>query len=258
MFKENFFIFLLIAFLVAGAGCTQKGSKQKLRIAIAANVEFALEEIREAFQEETGIQIEFSPGSSGKLTAQIQNGAPFHLFLSADMKYPEDLVKSGHAVGDVKVYANGTLVVWSLSNKIPIDQWYKHLESAAIKKIVIPNPDIAPYGRAAFRCLHKKGLFPQVQSKVILGTSITQVNQFVLSGGSEIGFTSKSAVLAPKVQGKGVWAEVATDCYDSIKQGMVLLKKGMREQKENSLKFFNYLSSDQAKAILQKYGYRME
>src|SRR5215470_15761866 len=120
-------------------------AQQKITVAIAANVQFVMNELKNVFQQETGIQVDVVPGSSGKLTAQIKEGAPFDVFVSADMNYPQELYKSGFAVDSPRVYAKGTLVLWTTVNGIKPGKDLKVLLSSDIKKIAIANPETAPY-----------------------------------------------------------------------------------------------------------------
>lgn len=236
-------------------GCKSKTEQEKLHIAVAANVQYAFREIKDAFKKKTGIAIEYSIGSSGKLTTQIQNGAPFDLFLSANMKYPRALLQSGHAIRPLRVYARGKVVVWSHKKSINIAQWQKLLQSSKLQKIALANPRNAPYGIATLACLKKLKLYEKNKDRIIMGESIAQTNQFIISEGADLGFTAKSVVLSPKVKGIGKWSELPSNCYSPIEQGIVLLKRGKKIHAKESLKFFDFMFSPVVQKILARYGY---
>lgn len=211
-----------------------------------------MEELTKAFSEETGISTELVLGSSGKLTAQISQGAPFDVFVSADMKYPEKLYLDGLTTAAPKVYANGKLVLWSLQKKVPHN--LEFLTNAETVHVAIPNPKNAPYGLAARQALQHQQVYEKVKEKLVYGESISQANQFIISGTAEVGFTAKSVVLSPELKGKGNWVEVAEESYAPIRQGVVVVKKQGKKMAEAE-KFFTFLFSDKARNILQRYGY---
>ena len=229
---------------------------QPVRIAVAANAQFVMEKLKTTFEKQTGIKLEIVINSSGKITTQIQQGAPFDVFLSADMQYPNELFKSGFAVGSPRIYAYGTLVVWTLQpQKLTKD--LRFLTTPAVKKIAIANPKLAPYGEAAQEALRHYGLDEKIKTKLVFGESISQVNQYILSQVVEVGFTAKSVVLDPSLQGKGNWVEVDPKVYTPIAQGVVLIKKKGDENYTNARKFYDFLFSPKAQAIFRQFGYRV-
>src|SRR3954462_397194 len=151
---------------------------QQLHIAVAANAQFVANKLKEAFKKETGINAVLTIGSSGKLTAQIEQGAPFNVFLSADMKYPEELYSKGLTTGKPQVYAYGALVLWAIKDS-NLAKDLSTLLNKDLKKIAIANPKLAPYGEAAVQALTKQNLLSRVQQKVVYGESIAQVNQYL-------------------------------------------------------------------------------
>ena len=241
----SFFIFIIVV------AFGQKQQK-KLTIAVAANMQFAMKELKQNFTQTTGIKCDLIIGSSGKLTAQIKEGAPFDVFVSADIKYPTNLYQSGFTTEKPKIYAFGKLVLWSLNSNIT--PTIELLKSATIKHIAIANPKTAPYGTAAIEALNYYKLLKTVQHKLVYGESISQTNQFIISKAAEIGFTSKSVVLSPEMKGKGNWIAIDEKTYSPIAQGVVILKN-KNNNNANAEKFFRYLFSDSSKAILKKYGY---
>ncbi|MEM8527049.1 MAG: molybdate ABC transporter substrate-binding protein [Bacteroidota bacterium] len=227
-------------------------SNQKLRIATAANMQFAMEEIVNAFEQETGIECQMIVSSSGKLSAQIQEGAPFDVFVSADLKYPKQLFEADLTLNEPKVYAHGKLVLWSAKkmDDLSLDDW----QSSDIQNIVLANPKIAPYGLAAMEVLKNYALLEKVETKLVYGESISQTNQFILSGAASLGFTAKSVVLSPKMRGKGSWVELADSTYSPIQQAVVILKNNAEKQAQ-AKQFCNYLFASESQEILEGFGY---
>jgi len=228
---------------------------ESLTVAAAANVEFALKELKSAFEQETGITVKTVIGSSGKLVAQIENGAPFDIFMSADMEYPEILKKEGLVYGEPKVYSYGILVLWTVSRDINLEGWQEVLGQRRIRKIAIASPKTAPYGKQAINAIKYYNLYRNVSHKLVYGESISQASQFIASGAADIGFTAKSVVLAPDIKEKGVWVEVDPKAYQPLAQGVVILNYAQEHHSKEALKFFDFLFSDQAKEIFKKYGY---
>jgi len=230
-------------------------AQTKLTVAAAANVQYVLNELVKDFDSSTGIKTDIILNSSGKLTAQIKEGAPYDVFVSADMKYTEELYKSGFAIDSPKVYANGLLVLWTTQTGIKPASDLKVLTSGAVKKIAIANPQTAPYGVASLEAMKYYKVYDNVKDKLVYGESISQTNQYVISGSADIGFTAKSIVLADEMKGKGTWIDIDRKAYKPIQQGAVILKHGNETNSEAAKKFYDYLYSNRAKNILKKYGY---
>lgn len=224
-----------------------------LKVAVASNVRFAFKEIAKVYEQKSGIKIVPIISSSGKLTAQIQHGAPFHLFLSADMKFPNYLYERGLTVSKAKIYAYGTLVLWSLNEKIDVS--IEGLKDENIRRIAIANPRVAPYGVQGLKVLEKHGIKELLYSKIAFGESVSQVNKFIFSRAADIGITAKSVVLSPRMEGVGRWKEISKYDYSPIEQGIVILSYGKKNKPKKSLDFFNFMFSKDAQKILQRYGY---
>jgi len=175
--------------------------KDSLRIAVASNLQFVIPELVEAFSAKTGLSCEVIIGSSGKLTAQIVEGAPFDLLLSADIKYPNELSNKGFAVDQPTIYAYGALILWTAKEELIPD--LDSLTSKNIAYIAMGNPKTAPYGVAAMQVLMNKEIYDNISDKIVYGESISQTNQFILSQAAELGFTSKSVVLSTQMKNKG-------------------------------------------------------
>ncbi|OIN61061.1 molybdate ABC transporter substrate-binding protein [Arsenicibacter rosenii] len=225
-------------------------SAQELRIAVAANAQFVMETLRDAFQKQTGISVTPIVSSSGKLTTQIQQGAPYDLFLSADTDYPETLFKAGLTTGTPFIYAYGSLVLWA-PDKPQLKRLHQ-LTARSVRHIAIANPATAPYGQAAVSLLKYHKLWDALQPKMVYGESIAQVNQYITSGAAEAGFTAKSVVMAPNA--KGYWMDVPPPGYAPIAQGVVILKR--TQSLKAARQFIQFLRSSTGRRILQQYGYR--
>jgi len=249
-------ILLLIICACGNGPNEEEGNKQaaSIAIAVAANMQFAMEELTKAFTEETGISCQTSVSSSGKLTAQIQQGAPFDLFVSANMKYPNEIQNSGLAALPPKVYAQGKLVLWSMRKGLSPSLGL--LSESAVRHIALANPKVAPYGQAAQQVLEKHGLLSEVQEKLVFGESIAQTNQFITTQSAEIGFTAMSVVLSPALQGKGKWLPLATNLHTPIEQGVVVIKR-KGSPNNAAIAFYDFLSSPTAKDILERFGYEL-
>jgi molybdate transport system substrate-binding protein len=227
---------------------------ETLTIAAAANVQFAMEELKTVFEKQKKQPVSLIIGSSGKLTAQITQGAPYDVFVSADVDYPKNLIDAGKAQAPVQIYAYGTLVLWT-TKKIDLKSGFEVLKNAAIEKIAIANPRNAPYGEAAMQVLEKKGLLAVVKPKLILGESIAQTNQYILTGACDIGITARSSVMAETTKDKGSWVAIDTIGYRPIAQGAVVTEYGLKHAPDAAKQFLAFLKSSKAKAIFKRNGY---
>jgi molybdate transport system substrate-binding protein len=242
--------------LIAALALAALPAAAQITAAVAANAQPAMEEMRVDFKKATGADVKAVYGSSGKLTTQIKNGAPFDIFISADMEFPDSLAKWGYAAGKPRPYAYGKLVLWT-TRAIDPALGPAALSGPGIGKIALADPLRAPYGRESVKALKKAGVYDAVKDKFVYGESIGQVNQYILLGAVDIGFTAKSVVVAADMQGKGKWAEVDSSLYDPIAQGAVVCKYGSENNPTLSAKFLEYLYSPPARAIFAKYGYKL-
>jgi len=230
----------------------------EIKVAVAANVSYAINDLVKTFNStHPHTKIHVILGSSGKLTAQIKHGAPFDIFMSADMKYPQSLYEDSLSVSKPKIYARGTLALFS-SIKRHYERKLFVLTDANIKKIAIANPKTAPYGIAAKEVLIHAKLYEKLKEKFVYGESISQTVLYAKSA-TDIGIIATSALYAPQMKAYKEhihWIEVDTSFYTPIKQGIVILK----EAKENiEVKaFYDFMLGAQAKAILEQYGYKVE
>jgi molybdate transport system substrate-binding protein len=230
---------------------------QTLRIAVAANLQSVIKVLNADFTKQTGVTVEPIIGSSGNLVTQIKNGAPFDMFLSADMAFPESLFKAGFSMDEPVVYAWGNLIICSQKN-IDLKNWVTLLQRNKVDKIAIANSAIAPYGKAAEEALIKKGIMNTIKPKLVYGESIAQVNTYISTGVVTVGFTSQSFIKDAEKTTKLYWAPIDPALYTSIQQGMVILKHGKENNFEQAQKFYKYMLSSSAQAILKQYGYHVQ
>lgn len=240
--------------ILFGDSCKTKEWAPPINIATAANMQYAMTQLTQQFTEKTGIPCHIIVSSSGKLTAQIQAGAPFDIFVSADSNYPDFLYAQGHGVEPPQIYAYGKLVTWSLKDSV--SGHLERLSKASVDHIALANPETAPYGRAAVEVLRHLELYDSVQDKLVYGESIAQVNQFVFSGSAAVGFTALAAVRADGSTDQGYWQEIPEHLYSPIAQGVLLLRQKDKNP-EASEAFFNYLFSLEARQVLKQFGYRL-
>ncbi|SHJ16066.1 molybdate ABC transporter substrate-binding protein [Aquimarina spongiae] len=244
-------VVLRVCILIFSAACVEQKSED-LRIAVSANMQFTIDDLVAAFKERTGIRCQVIIGSSGKLTAQIKEGAPYDIFVSADTSYPDQLFKEGYTMSAPKIYGYGKLVVWSrLDSTIPL---IPLLTSQQVHHIAIANPKLAPYGKASVEVLKKMKVYDDIREKLVFGESILQTNQFVISGAAEVGFTSKSVVLSNKVKDIGSWVAVDQRDYKPIAQALVVIKHE-GDQYKKAERFQEFFFTNTAKTILEKSGY---
>lgn len=227
---------------------------EEINVAVAANFTDASREIAKRFEEATGHTAKISYGSTGKLYAQIANGAPFDVFLAADAERPEKAEKEGLAVADsLFVYARGKLVFWSADeNAFGNNNPWKNNH---FKRVAIANPKTAPYGLAARQVLEHLDLWTTLHKKLVRGDSIAQTFQFVATGNAEAGFVAASQVRGWKGKPGTSW-EIPADHYSPISQAAVLLKKG--EHNPAAKAYLEFLKSDTSRNIISGLGYGVE
>lgn len=241
-------LLLLLAALAAPA-CAGAG---EVRVAVAANFAEPAREIARRFEQRTGHRATLSFGSSGQFYAQIANGAPFDVFLSADAERPRRLEAAGLAApGSRFTYAVGRLVLWS-RDPGRVDDEGRVLSRGGFEKLAIADPTAAPYGRAAMETLRALGLHERVRGRIVQGASITQAYQFVRTGAAELGFVALSQVVSEK--GGSRWL-VPARLHAPIDQQAVLLRAAARKPAARA--FADFLKSDEARAVVRTYGYEV-
>jgi molybdate transport system substrate-binding protein len=228
---------------------------QEIRVAAAADLEFAMKDIAAQFEKQTGTKVDVTYGSSGNFFSQLQNGAPFDLFFSADIDYPRKLEAAGFAEpGTVYEYAIGRIAIWMPADaKVDLVRLgWKTLLDASVQKIAVANPEHAPYGRAAVAALEKAGIYDQVKGKLVYGESISQAAQFVQSGNAQAGIVAMSLAVSPGMKEGQRW-EIPVDMHPSIEQAAILLKAS--KNKTSARAFLEFLKSEGGRATLGKYGF---
>jgi molybdate transport system substrate-binding protein len=245
---------LAISLILLGA-CA---SAQEITVAAAADMSAALPELVDAYTKKTGQTVKLSFGASGNLTNQIENGAPFDLFFSADEQYPQQLIKEGLAFKDTLYrYAVGRLVLW-IPNDSPLvlsELGINALLDPSIKKIAIANPATAPYGRAAEATLRHYEIYDHVSSRLVVGESIRQAAQFVESGNAQAGLIALSHALAPALKHRGRYWKVPLDAYPPLNQAAVVLTRS--KQPDGARKFLDFLRTPEATSLLTSYGFSL-
>jgi len=249
----------LIAFLALVSGILvprAEPADREINVAAAADFSAAMQEVAANYEKRTGVVVKLSFGASGALTQQIQNGAPFDVFFSADMDYPRQLIAGGQADGATLYrYAVGQLVLW-VPKDSPLDVEHKGmgvLLDPSVKKISIANPEHAPYGRAAAAALKHYGLYEKLGNRLVLGENVSQAAQFVESGNAQAGFVALAHAMAPAMQGKGRYWVVPAEAYPPLDQGVVLISHSPHQ--EDAAAFLGFVKTEEAAGLLRRYGF---
>jgi len=248
---------IAIALLCAASLLGARAQAEEITVAAAADLNFALKDLARRFTKATGTQVNISFGASGNLFSQIQNGAPFDVFFSADADYPAKLAAAGVVdAQSLHTYAIGHLVLWVPKSSSLNPQQLKMdlLTKTEVRRIAIANPQHAPYGRAALAALEHFGLRDKVASKLVLGENISQAAQFVQSGNAQAGLIALSLALSPPMKDDGRYWELPPDSYPELKQAAAIVSAS--KHKAAAQAFLNYVTSAEARAILQQYGFR--
>ena len=230
-----------------------------IRVALAANVTYAINDLIKDFQKEhPDIDVKLNISGSGQLTHQISSGAPFDIFMAANMGYPKALYEKGLSATKPKVYALGSLAILTVRDDLNLSKGLNVLLDSKVSKIAVANPKTAPYGVATKELLQNSNFYDKVKDKFIYGQSIGQTLIYTLKA-ADIGFIAKSALFSDKLKKykKGInWEDVDFSKYHPIEQGIILLKRS--KDNKSAIAFYNYILSDKAKAIFKKYGYETE
>jgi len=228
---------------------------ESIHVAVAANVSYAIKALTSEFEKEyPHIKVETTLGSSGKLTSQIKHGAPYDIFMSANMRYPETLYRDGFASSEVVIYAQGALVLFSRTKREFSKGIYTLLEPE-VKRVAMGNPKTAPYGKAAKELLINAKIYNQVKPKLIYGESISQTLLYAMRA-AEMGFIAKSALYAKSMRHfkyNQNWIDIDKSLYNPISQGIILLKKA--KSNPDAKLFYDFILSKRAKEIFKKFGY---
>jgi len=244
---------LVISALFAQGEARAQG--KEIRIAAAADLRFAMGELSEQFERQAGTKVNITFGSSGNFFSQIQNGAPFDLFFSADIEYPRKLEAAGLAEpGTLYEYAIGRLVIWTPADaKVDVTkEGWKSLLDASVAKIAIANPEHAPYGRAAMAALQASGIYERVKPKLVFGENISQAAQFVQSGSAQAGIVAMSLAVSPAMRDGKRW-DIPAEMHPALEQGAIVLKDA--KNKGSAQAFLEFVKSASSRAIFAKYGF---
>jgi molybdate transport system substrate-binding protein len=244
----------LAAVLLAASACTRKGDAQgrgPLRVAGAADLVFVMEEIIERFEKETGEKVDFIPGSSGKLAAQIRGGAPYDVLFSANVAFVDDVVAAGACTKESqRLYARGRIVLWSRPGAPAPPATLEAIATAAgVEKIAIAQPDHAPYGAAAKQALEKLGLWSAVSPKLIYGSNIKETMQMAETGNAEVAIIALSLA----IKSKGNYAEIPEELHRPIDQGMAVCVNGKR--RDLAEQFDAFMRTPGIIALMESYGF---
>lgn len=246
------------AVLILCIAFSQTCPAQEVTVGAAADLQYAMEEIASQFQKDSGKAVKVTYGSSGNFFQQIQNGAPFDMFFSANLDYPKKLEAAGLIEpGSSYSYARGRIVVWvPKGSKVALNSGPSALLDPRVKKISIANPLHAPYGQAAVAALQKEGLYDKVRHKFVLGENISQAASFVVSGSADAGIVALALALSPTMREKGRYLEIPPGDYAPIEQGCVILKSA--KDKDTANKFLTFVKSRAVAEILAHYGFGVQ
>ncbi len=254
--RKRIGLWVMVMLLVVGLGSSVARAGE-LTIAAASDLNFAMKELVAEYEKTMGNHVKLSLGSSGNFYAQIQNGAPFDLYFSADIGYPRKLEEAGLTVsGSLYRYAVGRIVLWAgAASRLDVSKGLDVLREPGIRKIAIANPKHAPYGRAAVAAMESFKVYESVKDKLILGENISQAAQFIESGACEIGIIALSLAVAPAMSGKGVYWEIPVEAYPPLEQGAVILKQS--KSPEAARRFLEFLQGSQGQDIMRRYGFTL-
>jgi molybdate transport system substrate-binding protein len=245
--------------------CIGRCAGQEITIAAAADLQFAMQDIADRFQKETGKTVKLIYGSSGTFYQQLQNGAPFDIFFSANLDYAKKLEAAGLTEpGSYYQYAKGKIVIWvPKDSKLEVSSGLQVLLNPvllnpvllnpAVKRIAIANPQHAPYGQAAVAAMQKEQIYEKVRDKLVLGENISQAASFVVSGSADVGIVALSLALSPNMKDKGRYAEIPADEYPPIEQACVILKSS--KDKEAAKEFLAFFKKPAMGDVLKSYGF---
>ena len=243
---------------LAASEDVKKSTPTQLSIAAAANLEFALDDLIKEFQGKyTATKVNVTYGVSEHFFAQLRSGAPYDLFLSADMGCPRKLAEAGLGADDIFLYAIGRIVVWvPKDSPVPVGKLgVKALLEPSVRKIAIANPEYAPYGRAAVAALKALNVYDEVASRLLYGENIVETAQFVQSGAADVGILALSLALAPQMREAGRFWQVPLDAYPRMEQGGIILKSS--KNLEMARAFRDFVLGDHGREVLERCGFSL-
>ena len=228
---------------------------EEIAIAAASDLNFAIKDLIAEYEKATGNHVKLSLGSSGNFFAQIQNGAPFDLYFSADIGYPKKLEVAGLTVpGSLYRYAIGRIVLWTNhTSHRDVSKGLEVLRDSTVKKIAIANPKHAPYGRAAVAAMEHYKVYDAAKDRLVLGENISQAAQFIESGACDVGIIALSLALAPTMKAAGTYWEIPGDAHPPLEQGAAILKSS--KQQKTAQQFVEFMQSTRGQEIMHRYGF---
>jgi molybdate transport system substrate-binding protein len=252
--RKRFVAVAAVAVLLALDAAAQP---QQLTVAAASDLQAVMPLVAAEFERSSGTKVTITFGSSGNFFSQIQNGAPFDVFMSADIDYPRQLEKAGLGVqGTLYQYARGHIVLWTRSDTgVDVARGFGVLADAKVRRIAIANPAYAPYGRAAVAALRHEGLYERVKSKIVLGENISQAAQFAHSGNADVGLLALSLALGPTLKGVGTYFEIPERLHPPIEQAAIVVARSPRQALARQ--FIDALKQPALVQILRSYGFAL-
>jgi molybdate transport system substrate-binding protein len=241
--------------VVLAVGFISQCAAQEITVAAAADLQFAMQDVAARYQKEAGKTVKVIYGSSGNFYQQIQNGAPFDIFFSANLDYAKKLEDAGLAEpGSFYPYAKGKIVIWVRNeSKLDLNSGMKVFLNPSVKKIAVANPLHAPYGQAAVAAMQKENIYDQVKDKFVLGENISQTASFVVSGSADVGVVALALALSPNMKDKGRYVEVPAGEYPPIEQACVVLASS--KNKEAAKQFLLFVRTAAIGDVLRSYGF---
>ncbi len=253
MHSISWFTVRLLIFICLSVAVQTAHAGEKITIAAAADLKFALDEIVVLFNKVHPVdRVETIYGSSGKFHTQIRQGAPFDLYFSADIAYPRALKKEGFAASEVQPYAVGRIVLWSPSRDA-VRMTLADLADPAMRKIAIANPKHAPYGKRAEEALKASGMWEKVEAKLVYGENVAQAAQFVQTGNAQVGIIALSLALSPELAKQGGYALISDGLHQPLEQGFIVTKRAMDNPLAQA--FARFMVGKEARAVMTRYGF---
>lgn len=228
-----------------------------IAVAAASDLQFAIKELIVEYEKQTGHHVKLSLGSSGNFYAQLQQGAPFDLYFSADIGYPKKLEEAGLTVpGSLYRYAVGRVVLWApKQSPVEVSKGLTVLRDAAVRKIAIANPKHAPYGRAAVAAMEQSQVYAEVKDRLVLGENISQAAHFIESGACDVGIIALSLAMAPVMKSAGSFWLIPAEAHPPLEQGAVIMKQS--KQQDAARSFLQFMQTPQGQEVMTRYGFTL-
>ena len=248
---------LALALVMIGGGAVSASESEDITIAAASDLNFAIKDLIVEYEKQSGHHVKLSLGSSGNFYAQLQQGAPFDLYLSADIGYPKKLEEAGLTVpGTLYRYAVGRVVLWApKTSSLDVAKGLTLLRDPAIRKIAIANPKHAPYGRAAVAAMEHEHIYDDVKNRLVLGENISQAAQFIESGSCDVGIIALSLAMAPAMKSAGNYWEIPAAHHPPLEQGAVIMKQSKNQ--DAARQFLEFMKSARGQEIMIRYGFTL-